>query len=192
MRVIITITSSHNILFSNNTNMNLHPIIIHFPIACLVLYTILEVVSFFIPKTRQKLHITTLFLLYIGLIGTFFALQSGELAQDILDISKSWLVDTHEDYGEFTHQLYMILWIFYIAYTILQNKIGKNYRPKIVKQYQQKLIDISDHKGIKISIVIIACIGLITLSITWALGWAISHGPDTDFIVSFFYNLLIQ
>lgn len=61
--------------------MNLHPIIVHFPIACLVLYSLIELGSLFSPRIRKNLEITKYFLLIIGILGTFGALQSGEIAQ---------------------------------------------------------------------------------------------------------------
>jgi uncharacterized membrane protein len=64
--------------------MDLHPIIVHLPITGLALYTIIEVTSIFSPRAKEKLLNTKYFLLFIGVIGTFIALQTGEIAEHLL------------------------------------------------------------------------------------------------------------
>ncbi|MEY3197872.1 MAG: hypothetical protein RL023_659 [Candidatus Parcubacteria bacterium] len=47
--------------------MNLHPIIVHFPIACLVLYGLLEILLL-LPRWKGKFAETKFFLLVVGMI----------------------------------------------------------------------------------------------------------------------------
>jgi uncharacterized membrane protein len=56
--------------------MDLHPILVHLPVAGLALYTIIEVISIFSPWVKNNFINTKYFLLFIGVIGTFMALQT--------------------------------------------------------------------------------------------------------------------
>jgi uncharacterized membrane protein len=48
--------------------MNIHPIVVHFPIALLIVYAGIEVVSLFSTRRAQKLYTTKLVCLYIGVV----------------------------------------------------------------------------------------------------------------------------
>jgi uncharacterized membrane protein len=64
--------------------MDLHPILVHLPIAGLALYTAIEVVSSFSQWSKEKFINTKYFLLFVGVIGTFMALQTGEIAEHMM------------------------------------------------------------------------------------------------------------
>lgn len=169
--------------------MNLHPIIVHFPIACLVLYSMIEIGSIFSPRIKKNLENTKYFLLLVWVIGTFTALQSGEVAQQTF--GRSNLIHTHEEFGEKSHMTYVIIWCFYLAKLIINKRIFIKYWTKREKSHLSWFITFVNST---ISHYIIACIsliGVVLLSITGALGWAISHGPDTDPIVKIVYDTFI-
>jgi uncharacterized membrane protein len=88
--------------------MNLHPVVIHIPIACLVLYSLVEIIGFFHSGFREKFATTKYFLLVVGLLGAFTALQTGEIAQELLG-EETKLISLHETYAEITYKLYMII-----------------------------------------------------------------------------------
>jgi uncharacterized membrane protein len=58
--------------------MNLHPLIVHFPVALLTLYVVMEVVMQFVFQKNQTAHIIKKLLLYVGTFFIFFSLESGE------------------------------------------------------------------------------------------------------------------
>lgn len=64
--------------------MDLHPIIVHIPVACLGLYTIVEIISRCKKINKENLLMTKYFLLFVGVIGAFIALQSGEIAEHLM------------------------------------------------------------------------------------------------------------
>ncbi len=169
--------------------MNLHPIIVHFPIACLVLYSMIEIGSIFSHRIKKNLETTKYFLLTVGVIWIFSALQSWEIAQQ--SFGRSDLIHTHEEFGEKSHMLYIILFIFYIIKLTLTHKIWYKYRSSITKNYESKIITIINHKATTRIIAIISLIWILLLSITGALWWAISHGPYTDPVVRMVYNLFM-
>jgi hypothetical protein len=59
--------------------------------------------------------------------------MSGEVAQDL--IGRSNLIHTHEERAEKSHSLYVILSIYYIIKTVIEQQIGAKYWTKLTKQY---------------------------------------------------------
>ncbi len=172
--------------------MNIHPLIIHFPIACLILYSMVEITTGIFPQHKEKRHTTKLFLLIVGVIGTFFALASGNYTQELLGMEWSRLVNTHKQYGERTHITYLTILLYYFWRHILTHRIGQPYWKHLTIRSHTRSQYIINHTISKIIIMLLACIGMILLFITWALWWAISHGSHTDPIVSFIYNLIVK
>ncbi len=92
--------------------MNLHPLFVHFPIACLSIYTILEVITMFVPRLSDKLLMTKRILLFVGAAFAFISLQTGEQAQALR--GKSTLIHTHEEFAEKAYMTYVVLAVVYI------------------------------------------------------------------------------
>lgn len=157
--------------------MNIHPIIVHFPIALLIVYAGIEIVSFFSQKRADKLMTTKLVCLWLGVAGSFAALSSGEGAEEIY--GKSALIHTHEEFAEKAHMVYVALALFYLA---------KTYVPMPWKQYR-----VWTHTGTKMIVTLLAVVWIGLLTIVGALWWAISRGvgvwdPVTDRAVSTFVD----
>lgn len=168
--------------------MNIHPIVVHFPIALLTLYSLLEIASLFGRRRTKKLEQTKLFLLFVGTIGTFFALQSGEMAEDYLGMKWSSLIHTHEEFAEKTYTIYIIICIYYLLI------IGKTYnlQHRLPPSLQRIITTILDRKYTSYLIIVLAAVWLMFLTITGALGWAISQWPDADPIVRLMYDLFVK
>ncbi len=165
----------------------MHPLIVHFPIVCLVLYSLMEIVSRLSSPFRTKFSFTKIVMLTIGVIGWYFALLSWEVAQELL--WNSDLIHTHEEFAEITFKIYLIILIIYL---ISRERIVLFLKKDTISQklyhYISQFIGVLNRFGI---IALLSLIGCAMLSITGALGWAISHGPETDPIVSFVYKMVI-
>ena len=167
--------------------MNVHPLIVHFPIACLVLYSLLEIGTVCFPRRAEKRKNTKLFLLFVGTLGTRAALQSGEVASDLYG-GGSRLIETHEDFAEKTYSVYGILSIHYLIWLLLLTDWVQKMVPTAVVTHIQTIIT---WKYMKYIVALIAIIGMTLLSITGALWWAIAHGPDTDPVARIVYDLFV-
>ncbi len=181
----------HMINFMSSTSliMNVHPIIVHFPIACLMLYCMLEIAYCFFPKSRlQKLETTKLFLLWVGTVGTFFALQSWEVAQEIV-WGQTDLIHTHEEFAEKTYSLFLVLSIIRLVFVIHTHQLRTRFVPATLTRF---ITTLRAWRATRWIIALGACAGIVLLTITWALGGAITRGPDADPMVRIVYDLFVK
>lgn len=164
--------------------MNLHPVVIHIPIACLVLYSLVEIIGFFHSGFREKFATTKYFLLVVGLLGAFTALQTGEIAQELLG-EETKLISLHETYAEITYKLYMIILLWYgITWAGTKWLATNPFVSKLISFFKRLY-----KYGI---VALLSLIWFALLSIVWALGWAISHGPSADFATQMVYDMLVK
>lgn len=86
----------------------IHPVVVHFPIALLVLYSLLELLGVF-PRirTNRTIWYIKLFLVVIGRIGIQAALQSGEAMSDA-GYGVRNILEWHERFGNTSNILYGI------------------------------------------------------------------------------------
>lgn len=164
---------------------NYHPLFVHFPIALLTLYSLIELVP---DKHLAKIKGATiaLFLLATGLFSSWPAFGSGDAAQDLKrDLQP--LIQKHELFASISIWLYGIALLAYVLNTsYVQEKIKILLKQPTLSEILKKAGNLLYLKSIRI---LIALSALIAMSITGALGGAITHGPNVDFIVSFVYNL---
>ncbi|HEX5553822.1 MAG TPA: DUF2231 domain-containing protein, partial [Chitinophagaceae bacterium] len=88
----------------------LHPLVVHFPIAFLMLAFIIQIVSFFVYK--KELSWVTLFLVVLGFIGAYLAsniFHGGDPNLSTLGSISRATFEKHEQYAHYT------VWISGIA-----------------------------------------------------------------------------
>lgn len=163
--------------------MNIHPIFVHFPIALLTIYALFEIFAW---KKLQALSwwiYVKATMLFVGVLSSFAALNTGEMAEDI--VGESRLVEMHASFATASTWLFVALSIVYLVRFILESSYIINF-PKL----QNLLNGIQNYiNTFSFLIPAIACIGLVLITITGALGGAIVYGPDVDPVVSFVYHL---
>lgn len=168
--------------------MNLHLLFVHFPIALLIVYALLEIISI------KKLQSLTYWfyikgtLVISGVISAFITLQTGEMIEGKFKYLKD-LVEKHSDWATFSTWLFAIVAVSYAVMWVnkewnLQGKTIKYITP--VWNMLSKLAVYVQKRPV---IFVLALIGLVGISVTGALGGAISQGPDVDPVVHFVYYL---
>jgi len=160
--------------------MNLHPFVVHFPVALLIIYSLLEFLSLF-PFFKKKLWLKPVkaWFLFPGALGAIFGLLTGNaISGEFININD--LVEKHKFFAFVTTWIFCIIVLFYLI-DFLSDKLEKNAR-WIVKT-KNFLFD-------RHIIVLLAIFGGVSLLITGALGGAIVRGPDVDIFVRIIYDLL--
>jgi uncharacterized membrane protein len=189
--------------------MNLHPIFVHFPIALLVLYVLFEIG---LPLKRSLYRMfrwentvqyqwlmnpvwdsIKSFLVITGTVLAFPTLFTGENAEHIyMSVASSpeafaqssigRLIEAHSTFAVLSVVLFSILAVGYVAEILIsvfpQSRTIKTTCVWIVRILAQTPVRI-----------LLALVGMGALTITGALGGAISHGSDTDPVVKFVYSL---
>ncbi len=145
--------------------INVHPLLVHFPIALLTIYSILEIVS--IKRLRELPYwiYVKASLLLIGTISILPTILAGLIIEDQFK-GQEKLVDLHSKFGELSALVYGLLTVFYIYSWI---KKTQNKMPTLVSA--------------------LSIVGLVLLLITGALGGTIVYGPNLDIFTSFIYHI---
>jgi uncharacterized membrane protein len=102
----------------------LHPLIVHFPIALLSLYIVLEILTYFIKQDSLN-HFTT-WILLAGIIMAVNAVLTGNQAEQVASPylgntpGLKEAVETHEEFATFT--LWYFLFLLVVRYFLMQKK----------------------------------------------------------------------
>ena len=99
----------------------IHPLIVHFPIALLLVAPLLLVLSIFLLPARRGLEIATFVLLALGTIGAMLALQSGEAAESFAEAIPAAhdALEQHEALGKITVYIFLFLSVaFGVVYLV--------------------------------------------------------------------------
>ncbi len=169
----------------------LHPIVVHFPIALLTIYGLLELISIF-PKVRHNRTIwyIKLFLLLIGLVSVQAALFTGEAAGDAGYGVKS-IIERHERFANITLWIYGVALIGYLCQWFLYDGITKSWGQKIIgtrfHRFLTGFVYFMRRYGIYY---LLALAGIIALTVTGALGGAMVYGTKADPVVKIVADLL--
>lgn len=172
--------------------MNIHPILVHFPIALLTLYGICELIRFKKVTTQHFWFHIKAILVIVGLITAELALGSGESIQRMFkDIpEKHAIVPIHSFFAEMTVGIFFILAITYLVlwidYDAPKTFIKKH---RTIEKTWGHLLSISKWITNTPFAPALAFAGIIGITITGALGGAMVHGPEIDPFVSFIYHL---
>lgn len=154
---------------------NIHPIFVHFPIALLLIYSLIKVIPFdkYLPKISWR-QIET-FLLLLGVAGAIVATSTGEIAQDLIVRNKE-LVEIHSTYAEISTFIFALLLLGEVLYFLM---------PIIVLRFKESiftsiLVYIQKILTNPILSKLLAILGFISISITGLLGGAIVYGTSAD------------
>ncbi len=167
--------------------MNLHPLIVHFPIALLIMYVIFEVLPLERWYPRAAWADIKAVLVCFGGLGILAALLSGQLAESsLLAHAAGNVLHLHKFFASASAAVFGIIALAYlIRWAFAKHAdIFKSLRERI------PLIEIFSDTILKRWVVVsFALLGFVVLSTTGALGAIIVYGPNGDFVTQFVYAL---
>ncbi len=154
---------------------NIHPILVHFPVALLFLYSIVKLLPFkrWFPNVSWK-HVE-LALLIPGLLGAFAANITGEVAEHIARPNHK-LVETHAFMALTATWMYGLLLAGELLYWINTNLVSK-LRSAPILSFFVFIRNILVHPFVS---GLLALLGLIAISLTGLLGGVMVYGVSAD------------
>lgn len=157
---------------------NIHPIFVHFPIALLLLYSLLKIIPFYkwFPGVAWK-QIERVFLL-LGVLGGFAALYTGESAEHLVRPDHD-LVEMHSTFAVIAVWTYVALLVGEIIFFVSQKRTLPNILNSLGKILTNRLVS-----GV------LSFLALIAISITGLLGGVIVYGTTADPLAAIILRLL--
>lgn len=166
--------------------MNFHPLIVHFPIAFLTLYAVLELLSFFKFFKNSYWFNVKAILVILGALGAKFAIIAGEMIEERFENVKD-LVELHSKINETATFIFFIIALCY-AFEWLRRG-NEKILPKALMELAVKIKSVVLDTPL---IYFLSLVGLSLITIGAALGGAIAYGKDVDPFVSFIYSLFFH
>ncbi len=169
--------------------MNIHPLFLHFPIALLVVYSVLEFLPMSSVHFKLNWRRVKIFILVIGVLSAFATLITGAMAEELLtDPEKLKIVELHSGFAGTATVIFSILAVLYLV-GWFDETYGGIKRPhflsviwRLLERVKYLVLDT------KIKYIFVGA-GFIAIFITGSLGGAMVHGPEADPFVSFVYHL---
>lgn len=112
----------------------LHPIIIHFPIALLLIAPILILLGIFFGKSSRAFMISAFVLMLIGTIAIYVAVATGESAGELAErmANVETVLENHEELAETTQILFTALTVIFGAIIFVPMLFKKELGRKII------------------------------------------------------------
>lgn len=195
--------------------MNLHPIFVHFPIALLTLYAVLEIaiplkIKFYKlckwdrPETSPRLaklyqllitpvwNYIKAFLVIVGTVLALPTLQTGEWAEEkFMSYATDYISFVQSEIGQLIELHSTFATATVIIFSILAIAYLLRLLPLLASLPQSVQAVSTKIQNIVLNAYVaplLALLGIIAITITGALGGAIAHGPDTDPVVQMIYS----
>lgn len=158
--------------------MNLHVIFVHFPVALLTIYAIMELARFRFLRSLPYWFYLKAALLILGELGALAALATGDAAEHLFRARPDLrpLIETHSTFGGITGAFFGALAILYLAAWF-----GKTRTSNRVTGIAERFLGSA-------WMILFGLIGLGLITVTGALGGTIAFGPDVDPLARFIYN----
>lgn len=111
----------------------MHPLIVHFPIALLLVAPLFVVLGLIIPKQWNGLAVAALILMVLGTLGAFAAVSTGEAAGELVERNEaiSATLEHHEDLAETTRTVFAVLTLIFAAIVVTPLVLSTTVKPML-------------------------------------------------------------
>ncbi len=154
---------------------NIHPLFVHFPIAFLLLYSLIRILPFerLIPSLSWR-HIQQVLLL-AGILGAFLSNTTGELAEHLVRPEEA-LVEMHAFFALASTWIYGLLLGAEILFT-LNPYLSKKFPLGSITTLLIKIETLLTNRTLTL---VLAVLGVVAISLTGLLGGVMVYGTSAD------------
>ena len=168
--------------------MDLHPIFVHFPVALITLFAVLEILP--LEKKFGMPYVFTKFaFLLLGVLMSIPAYITGGIVGEAMERGPLRdVVELHSTFATATIVVAAVLFVLYlIRFGLLYSEtmIGRS----VVKILPQKLLYALRPLVVRGVVVILSLVLLLLITGTGALGGSMVYGANIDPIATFLYKL---
>ncbi len=109
----------------------LHPLIIHFPIALLMIAPLFVLLALVWPRHADGFSRAALVLLVLGTVSTYVAISTGKAAGELADHTDAInaVISRHESLAETTSMVFSALTVLYALFVLLPGVMARLRRP---------------------------------------------------------------
>lgn len=173
--------------------MNLHPIFVHFPVALLTIYALLELLRFKkLSAQPYWFHLKGAFVI-LGGLGALAAAATGDQAEKFIGYNPSLrpLIGMHSTWAGITIAIFGVIAACYLfEWAERQFKLSVTLPASLRQTWGVILKAVRCLMGWPI--IILASTGLIAVTITGGLGGRIAYGPNADPFFDYVSRMLVH
>ncbi len=171
--------------------MNIHPLIVHFPVALLIIYALFEIARFpFITRQEYYFYVKAS-LLILGSLSSLLSFLTGDTAKEVGGYGGSKVVEMHETFATITVWIFAIIASAYLIAWVNRQNIFMKFRSGGMLAKAWSIKTKFSHLILHSYVVIpLAIAGLISVTITAGLGGALVYGLKFDPFMAPIFRLL--
>lgn len=181
--------------------MNPHPILVHFPVALLSVYTVFELIRFKKLLAQPAWFYIKAVLCVFGAVGALAAVFTGDFAKRAIlsgngtgypGLNLRQVIGIHETWAHVTTVIFVLLGCAYLVAVLNRFDFLSNLPGSLLKGIWKFGTWIEKILIETPLVIILAIAGLCSLTITGALGGMLVYGPNIDPILHLVYKLFVR
>jgi len=170
--------------------MNIHPLLVHFPIALLSVYAVFECLRFKkLLELREWFYIKATFL-FLGGLGALAAAKAGDFGKSLFPAEMN-IIHVHENFAKLTIIIFGLLALIYLG-IFIDNVWGERIRRSSFGSAWEAMIAVDKKVFIGPVLVPGAAIGLLSLIVTGTLGASIVYGVTNDPVTQLVSRIFVR
>lgn len=154
---------------------NIHPIFVHFPIAFLMLYSLIKILPLQRWISNISLKVIERILLTAGILGGLLALQTGEIAENLTNPNHD-ILEMHEFFASSSVRVYGLILLGELM-VIFGSFVNAKIKNQMLLNIYGNLVTILTNKYLVITL---AVVGVVAIALTGLLGGVMVYGTSAD------------